>query len=99
MELIPTPLKWVEKAKHVEKVVALPNAAIMNIQLKAGEEVAEHHSNREVIIVVRKGIVRFEVEGNEVFVSPENLLHMAPFEKHSLRAIEDADLLVIQVEP
>ncbi|BAQ12041.1 hypothetical protein OXB_3572 [Bacillus sp. OxB-1] len=98
MEVIPTPSKLIEKAKHLEKVVSLPQAAIMNIQLKAGEEVAEHHSERDVIIVVRKGIVRFEVEGNEVFVSPENLLHMAPFEKHSLRAIEDADILVFQVE-
>lgn len=99
MELIPTPFKLIDKAKHIEKPVTLQNATILNIQLKAGEEVAEHDASREVIIAVRKGIVRFEVEGNEVFVSPENLLHIAPFEKHSLRAIEDADLLVIQVEP
>ena len=37
----------------------------MNIQLRAGEEVKEHHANANVLIVVRKGKVQFTVEGVE----------------------------------
>ena len=98
MKLINTKNQLNEKEKHVEKVVEVENAAIMNIQLRAGEEVAEHDADREVFIVVRKGKVRFIVEGEPVDVTPENLLHMVPLEKHSLHAVEDSDILVIQVK-
>lgn len=98
MKLINTKSQLSEKQKHVEKIVQVDNAAVMNIQLRAGEEVAEHDANREVFIVVRKGKVRFTVEGEPVDVTPENLLYMAPLERHSLHAVEDSDILVIQVK-
>ena len=98
MKLINTKSQLSEKQKHVEKVADVDNAAIMNIQLRAGEEVAEHDANKEVFIVVRKGKVRFTVEGELVDVTPENLLYMAPLERHSLHAVEDSDILVIQVK-
>ena len=98
MKLINTKNQLNEKEKHVEKVAEVENAAIMNIQLRAGEEVAEHDVDREVFIVVRKGKVRFIVEGESVDVTPENLLYMVPLEKHSLHAVEDSDILVIQVK-
>lgn len=98
MELIHTKNQLKEKQKHVEKVAEVDNAAIMNIQLRAGEEVAEHDANKEVFIVVRKGKVRFAVEGEEVDVTPENVLHMLPLERHSLHAVEDSDIVVIQVK-
>lgn len=98
MKLINTKSQLTEKQKHVEKIVEVDNAAVMNIQLRAGEEVAEHDANREVFIIVRKGKVRFTVEGELVDVTPENLLYMAPLERHSLHAVEDSDILVIQVK-
>lgn len=92
-----TPNQLGMKPKHIERLLTLENVFIANIQLKTGEKVAEHHSRREAIIVVRKGAVSFDVEGTEVIVTQNNLLHMSPLESHSLEAIEDSDLLVFQV--
>ena len=99
MNLISTPYRLEEKPKHIAKLMTLENASVVNIQLKKGETIAEHDSKREVIIIVRKGAVIFDVEGTETVVTPNNVLHMSPLEKHSLRATEDSDLLVLQITP
>ncbi|PID15840.1 hypothetical protein CSV63_04045 [Sporosarcina sp. P34] len=99
MNLIDTKNQLSEKYKHVEKVANVDNATFMNIQLRAGEEVVEHDANKEVFIIVRKGKVRFIVEGEPVDVTPNNVLHMVPLERHSLHAVEDSDVLVILVKP
>lgn len=99
MKMIDTPYLLEEKSKHITKLLTLDNVFIANIQLKKGETVAEHDSKREVIIAVRHGAVSFTVEGKEVVVTQNNLLHMSPLERHSLLAVEDTDLLVIQVTP
>lgn len=97
MELIPTPLKHDEKEKHISRIIALQNATIVNIQLKTGETIAEHDSSKDVVIIVRSGAVIFDVEGTETLVTRDNVLYLKPFEKHSLRATEDADILVLQI--
>lgn len=99
MKIIDTPYLLAEKEKHIQRVMKLENVFVANIQLKAGEEIPKHDSKKEVIIAVRKGAVMFDVEGTEVVVTEENVLHMDPLEMHSLRAVEDTDLLVIQVTP
>ncbi|PID02230.1 hypothetical protein CSV67_09700 [Sporosarcina sp. P2] len=99
MNVIDTKNQLTEKKKHIEKVADVDNAILMNIQLRAGEEVAEHDANKEVFIIVRKGKVRFTVEGEAIDVTPDNVLHMVPLERHSLHAVEDSDVLVIQVKP
>ena len=99
MKLIEMPSQLNSKAKSVEQVCAIPNANVLNIQLRAGEEVAEHDSDKEVLIIVKKGRVRFTVEGIPVTVSAENILHMAPYEKHSLLAETDTDICVLQITP
>lgn len=98
MKVISTENQLLEKSKHVGKLLSLGNADIMNIQLKAGEGIPEHDSKREVIIVVRKGVVTFTVEGKDLKLQENDCLHMEPFEKHSLTAIEDTDILVFQIE-
>lgn len=99
MDLISTPNRLEEKPKHIAKLMTLENVSVVNIQLKMGETIVEHDSKREVIIIVRRGAVIFDVEGTEKLVTPENVLHMSPLEKHSLRATEDTDLIVLQVMP
>lgn len=88
-----------EKTKHIGRLLTLENVNVTNIQLKKGETIPEHHSKREVLIVVRRGVVLFDVEGKEVVVAQNNILHMSPLENHSLVAKEDTDILVIQVTP
>lgn len=99
MDLIPTPYRLEEKPKHIAKLMTLENVSVVNIQLKKDETIVEHDSKREVIIIVRRGAVIFDVEGTEQLVTQDNVLHMSPLEKHSLRATEDTDLIVLQVMP
>lgn len=99
MELIQTPNKLGMKSKHIAKLLELEHVRAVNIQMKKDEVIAEHDSSRDVIIVVRKGTVVFDIEGEETIVTQDNVLVMKPKEKHSLKATEDVDLLVIQVTP
>lgn len=99
MDLISTPYKLEQKSKHIAKLQTLENATIINIQLKKGETIAEHDSSKDVVIVVRRGAVSFDVEGTETVVQQDNMLFMKPYEKHSLLAVEDTDILVFQIMP
>lgn len=99
MELIETPNVLGEKNKHVQKALSFGKTQVINMQLQRGEEIAEHDSMADVIIIVRSGKVSFVVEGQTVEALPENILHLSPKEKHSLRAIEASDLLVLQIAP
>lgn len=99
MKMFETKYQLNDKAKHMEKVMNVDNATVTNIQLRAGEEIAEHDSKNEAIIIVRTGKIQFTVEGEPAIVTPETILHLAPLEKHSLHALEDTDLLLVQVKP
>lgn len=97
MKLIETKYQLGEKAKQAGKVAGVGNAEVLNIQLRKGEEIAEHDADREVFIIVRSGKVRFTVEGEPVEVTSENILHMSPLEKHSLYALDDSDIVVMKI--
>ncbi|WP_153730867.1 cupin domain-containing protein [Sporosarcina obsidiansis] len=97
MNLIETKHQLNEKEKHVGKVASVDHANVLNIQLRKNEEIAEHDAAQEVFIIVRKGKVRFTVEGETVEVTPQNILHIAPLEKHSLLALEDSDVVVMKI--
>lgn len=87
-----------EKTKSIGKVLAGDFSDVMNIQLKAGEVVAEHSAPGEVIVICRSGEVKFPVEGQALVLNEKSVLLMAPDEKHSLEAITDCDLIVIKVK-
>lgn len=96
MELINTPYYLNDMHKHIEKVLSFNNINVVNMQLQIGQTVAEHEVDADVLIIVKRGKVIFTVEGREVEVSQHNLLHMAPGERHSLRAEEVSDFIVLQ---
>ncbi|GLC89638.1 cupin domain-containing protein [Lysinibacillus piscis] len=87
-----------EKAKHAGKVTAGVGYDVMNIQLKAGESIAEHSASGEVLIVCRQGRVKFHVEGQETELDAQALLMLDPNEKHSLEAIEDCEIIVVRLK-
>lgn len=70
----------------------------MNIQLRAGERIPEHHADNEVLIIVQFGEVRFLVEGVEEILTQDTILTLKPSEKHSLEAITDARVIVIKLK-
>ena len=87
-----------EKDKHIAKLISQPNLDVVNIQLKKGERIPTHHAACDVLIIVRRGIVAFTIEGGTVELTNENILHMNPYENHSLLAKEDADVIVVKVD-
>ena len=98
MELFATPYHLSDKPKHIKPVLNIEKMKIVNIQLQEGETVPEHAVDMDVTIIAKSGRVNFLVEGETVEVSPEQVLYMAPLEKHSLTAIEASDLMVIQTK-
>lgn len=97
MNLVETPYLFVEKEKHVSKVVQFDNHQVMNIQLRIGEEINEHDAKEYVLIVVRKGKVLFTVDGVDQLVTTGHILHINPLVRHALKAVEDADVIVIKI--
>ena len=71
---------------------------IIHLQIKQGEEIPSHKSDKSVVVVIYKGKVDFTGEnGNEIIV-PGNIITMEPNEMHALKAIEDSDLMVIKAK-
>lgn len=87
-----------DKVKHAGKVAAGAGYDVMNIQLKAGESIAEHTAPGEVLIVCRKGRVKFDVEGQITELDADALLMLEPNEKHSLEAVEDCEVVVVRLK-
>ena|SRR5690606_14170288 len=98
MELIATPYHLNDKTKKIQPVLNVEKMKIINIQLQTGETIPEHAVDADVAIIAKSWRVSFTVEGETVEVSPQNVLYMAPLEKHSLTAVEASDLMVIQTK-
>ena len=54
--------------------------------------------DNKILIIVNSGRVEFTVEGTVAEVSSDVMMRMTPKEKHSLKAIEDSNFLIIQIK-
>lgn len=71
---------------------------ITHLQIKKGEEIPSHKSDKNVMVVIYKGKVDFVGEnGNEIIV-PGDIISMEANEMHALKAINDSDLMVIKAK-
>lgn len=71
---------------------------ITHLQIKKGEEIPSHKSDKNVVVVIYKGKVDFVGEnGNEIIV-PSDIITMEANELHALKAIDDSDLMVIKAK-
>lgn len=71
---------------------------ITHLQIKQGEEIPSHKSDKNVVVVIYKGKVDFAGEnGNEIIV-PGDIITMEANEVHALKAIDDSDLMVIKAK-
>jgi len=86
------------KEKHVGPLTEYARTKVIQIQLRAGQEIKEHRTNADALIVVLKGRVIFGFGEHEVELTPDKLLHILPEEPHSLRATEDLEALLIRTE-
>ena len=71
---------------------------ITHLQIKKGEEIPSHKSDKNVVVVIYKGKVDFVGEnGNEIIV-PGDIITMEANELHALKAIDESDLMVIKAK-
>lgn len=71
---------------------------LIHMHLKKGQPISTHHAKTDVIIIVREGVVTFDIEGKEVTLTNEDILYLDPYEDHSLQAIEETDLILLKLK-
>lgn len=69
---------------------------VTHLQIKSGEEIPSHKSDKSVIVVIYKGKVDFSGENSKEIIIPGDIIVMNPDETHALKAIEVSDLMVIK---
>lgn len=79
-----------------EHLVDEKNLQITHLQIKKGEEIPSHKSDKNVVVVIYKGKVDFTGENGSEVIVPGDIIVMEPDEMHALRALEDSDLMVIK---
>ena len=86
------------KDKYIGALTEYGKTKVIQLQLAAGNEIKEHRTNADALIIVQKGRVVFAFGEQQVELTPDKLLHILPDEPHSLRALEDAEALLIRTE-
>lgn len=71
---------------------------VTHLQIKKGQEVPSHKSDKNVVVVIYKGKVNFTGENGKELIVPGDIIAMEPNEMHALEAIEDSDLMVIKAK-
>lgn len=87
-----------DKQKFAKRLFKEDTFDLIHMHLKKDEHISTHHAPTEVIIIVRTGQVKFDIEGEQVTLTNEDILHLDPYEDHSLQAIEDTDLILVKVK-
>src|SRR5699024_772409 len=86
------------KTKHAERVLSEDKYDIIQIHMKKGEVITSHHAKEETLFIVRTGTVNFIVEKETMTLTNEQILQMDPYEKHSLEALEESNLILLKIK-
>lgn len=65
------------------------------ILLPAGEELQEHQVHERAYLIVAHGEIEVSTDGQVVRGGPGFLSHFEPAERHAIKAISDARLLLV----
>src|SRR5580700_11031221 len=65
------------------------------IRLPAGEELQEHQVHERAYLLVAEGEIEVEHDGHSVSGGPGFLSHFEPGERHSVRALSEARLVLV----
>ncbi|MEA2365286.1 MAG: hypothetical protein QOE69_3236 [Thermoleophilaceae bacterium] len=81
---------------HQPKVLRSdPEARVIAINLPAGEELQEHEVHERAWVIVAAGEVEIEQDGATVSGGPGFVAHFDPKERHEVRAVSDARLILV----
>jgi quercetin dioxygenase-like cupin family protein len=70
-------------------------ARVIVLALPAGEELQEHQVHEHAWLHLHRGAVEVEADGAAQRLDAGALIHWAPGERHAVRAVEDATLLLL----
>jgi quercetin dioxygenase-like cupin family protein len=71
-----------------------PECRLVVIDLRSGEEMGDHHVRERAILEVISGRIAIEVSAETVECEAGTLVTFDPGERHSLRGLDDARLLL-----
>jgi quercetin dioxygenase-like cupin family protein len=70
-------------------------ARVIALRLPAGEELQEHEVHEHAWLHVHEGAVEIQADGAARRIGAGGLVHWAPQERHEVRAVQDALLLLM----
>jgi quercetin dioxygenase-like cupin family protein len=65
------------------------------IHLPAGEELQEHQVHERAYLVVADGEIEISADARTITAGPGSLSHFEPTERHAVKAITDARLVLV----
>lgn len=65
------------------------------ILLPAGEELGEHQVHERAYLIVADGEIEVSKDGEVVRCGPGSLSHFEPGERHAIKAVSDARLMLV----
>ncbi|HLW17757.1 MAG TPA: hypothetical protein VKV69_10410 [Actinomycetota bacterium] len=72
-----------------------PECRLIALDLGAGEELPDHHVRERAVVQVVSGLVAIDAAGETAECGPGTLATFDPGERHALRGLEDARLLLV----
>lgn len=97
MELIETPYLLQEKEHYMHTITNVENTNIINVQLRENEVIPDQELDADMIVIVKSGVISYNIGGEMSTVTPNKILHIHPNEIHSLKAEEASDMILIQI--
>ena len=75
-------------------IVKTPKMELARLVFSAGDKFSDHKVSGPIVVHCIKGEIEFTVGGVVQNLKPDQLLYLLPDELHSIRAIEDAVVLL-----
>ena len=84
------------QGRQIPRVLfSAPECRAVALELEGGEELGDHHVRERVVVCVVSGRVVFDASGEAVEGGAGTVLTFDPGERHSVRAVEHSQLLLI----
>jgi len=72
-----------------------PECRLIALDVRAGEELPEHHVRERAVVQVISGRVAIDASGETAECDPGTLVTFDPGERHAVRGLDDARLLLV----
>jgi quercetin dioxygenase-like cupin family protein len=84
------------EGRQIPRVLfSAPECRAVAVQLEPGEQMGDHHVRERAVVHVVSGRVLIEASGETAKCAAGSLITFAPGERHSVTALDDAELLLI----